>query len=374
MAMLLSVACHNATDSNIVGKKELSITNIKIDSLIINGDSTSFSGHFEFIDTNLVFVDRAYCKLFPFSIYTGKMGKPIGGYGKGPNEMMGIIAGSTIEPADTSMWILDANNGIYEYLPKLDKIHFLDRLDFSWDKLDSNNFESPSLYNTLEAIFLGITMMDIGNDELLMPVSIVNRHLDESNADRYLKGHIFGLFDKKSLELKKVFGKFPEYYKDTPLPLFEFFDYAMNRRDSILYVNHAPDSLIYCYRYPDSLLYAMGFEPQGLHRDFSYVGYDINIPAFKKDVYDVSLNTGLYYDPVDELLFRTSVTDYTSGNSVLQIYKGRDLMAEVKVPPFFKMLGRVGNRYYAVRLKPIETDKEEIQFILYSFDKLPISK
>lgn len=373
LATLLSVAC-GRTAGDKAGEKTLAITEIQIDSLVISGDSTSFSGNFELMDTNLIFVDRKYCKLFPFSIYTGKPGKPFGGLGKGPNEMTGIIAGSAIEPADTSMWILDANNGIYEFSSNSGKIDYLTRLDFSWDKLERNNFESPSLYNTLEAIFLGITMMDIGNDELLMPVSIVNRHLDESNADRYLKGHIFGLFDKKSLELKKVFGKFPEYYKDTPLPLFEFFDYAMNRRDSILYVNHAPDSLIYCYRYPDSLLYAMGFEPQGLHRDFSYVGYDINIPAFKKDVYDVSLNTGLYYDPVDELLFRSSVIDYTAGNSVLQVYQDKNLIAEVKVPPFFKMLGRVGDRYYAVRFRPIETEDEEVQFILYSFDKLTLDK
>lgn len=374
LATLLSVACNKAKDGDQFGKKELSITDIKVDSLIISGDSTSFSGHFEFMDTNLIFVDRTYCKLFPFSIYTGNPGKPIGGYGKGPNEMMGIIAGSVIEPADTSMWILDANNGIYEFSSKSGKIDYLTRLDFSWDKLERNNFESPSLYNTLEATFLGITMMDVGNNELLMPVSIVTRHLDENNADRNKKGHIFGLVNKESLEVKKVFGKFPDYYKDTPLPLFEFFSYTMNRRDSILYVNHAPDSLIYCYRYPDSLLYTMGFEPQGLHRDFSYVGYDINIPAFRKDLDNVSLNTGLYYDPVDELLFRSSVTDYTSGNSVLQVYQDKNLIAEVKVPPFFKMLGRVGDRYYAVRLKPIETEDEEIQFILYSFDKLPLDK
>lgn len=374
MAMLLSVACHNATDNSIVGKKEISIRNLKVDSLVISGDSTSFDGHFEFVDTNLLFIDRAYCKIFPFSIYSGQAGKPVGGYGKGPNEMMGIIAGSAIEPADTSMWILDANNGIYEYLPKSDKIHFLDRLDFSWDKLERNNFESPSLYNTLEATFLGIKMMDMGNNELLMPVSIVTRHLDENNADRNIKGHIFGLCDKTSLKVKKVFGRFPDYYKDNPLPLFEFFDFAMNRRDSLLYVNHAPDSLIYCYRYPDSLLYTIGFEPHGLHRDFSHIGYDIDISAFRKDLDNVSLNTGLYYDPVDELLFRTSVTDYKSGNSVLQVYKDRDLVVEAEVPQFFKMLGRVGDRYYAVRMEPIETENEEIQFILYSFDKLPMSK
>ena len=68
------------------------------------------------------------------------------------------------------------------------------------------------------------------------------------------------------------------------------------------------------------------------------------------------------------------MTDYKSGNSILQIYEGIDLVAEVRVPPFFKMLGRVNDRYYAVRFEPIETTDEKIHFILYSFDKLSISK
>lgn len=372
LATLLSVAC-GRTVGDKAGEKTLAITEIQIDSLVISGDSTSFSGNFELMDTNLIFVDRKYCKLFPFSIYTGKPGKPFGGRGRGPNEMVGILCGSVISPSDTSMWILDADNGIYEFSSKSGKIDYLTRFDFSWDKVERNNYDSPSVYNTLQMTNYGIRMRDIGHNELLMPVSLVNQHLDEINAERYNKGHIFGLVDKTTLEVKKVFGSKPEYYKDTPLPLFEFFDYAMNPRDSILYVNHAPDSLIYCYRYPDSLLYTIGFEPEGLNRDFNS-GYNPDFRDFRKEIRRVSTNTGLFYDPVDDLLFRTSITELESGNSVMQVYKDKDLIAEVKVPPFFKMLGRVNDRYYAVRFKPIETEDEEIKFILYSFNKLPLDK
>ena len=67
----------------------------------------------------------------------------------------------------------------------------------------------------------------------------------------------------------------------------------------------------------------MGFEPMGLHRIFSSIGYEINFDGFKKDIDNVSLNTGLYYDEVDKLLFRTSITDYKSGDSVMQLYKDK---------------------------------------------------
>lgn len=61
----------------------------------------------------------------------------------------------------------------------------------------------------------------------------------------------------------------------------------------------------------------------GLHRIFSSIGYEINFDGFKKDIDNVSLNTGLYYDEVDKLLFRTSITDYKSGNSVMQVDKDK---------------------------------------------------
>lgn len=372
LATLLSVAC-GRTAGDKAGEKTLAITEIQIDSLVISGDSTSFRGHFEFMDTSLIFVDVLYNKLFPYSIFSGKPGKPFGGLGKGPNEMVGIMYGASISPSDTSMWILDSSNGVYEFVPESGKIEYLKRLDFSWDKLERDNYDSPSVYNIMEMSDFGVTITDVGNNEVLIPVSLISRHLNGKNINRYKKGHILGLLDKSSLKVKKVFGSLPTYYQEHPLPLFEFFDYAMDHNDSIIYVSHAPDSLIYCYRYPDSLLYTMGFEPQGLHRDFNF-GYDPKFEDFRKEIRRASVNTGLYFDTIDNLLFRTSITELESGNSVMQVYKDKDLLAEVKVPPFFKMLGRVGDRYYAVRFRPIETEDEEVQFILYSFDKLPLDK
>lgn len=370
--MMLTVACQRAAVGGHVGEKVLTIANIPVDSIIIHADSTSIRGNLELMDTSLIFVDRLFCKLFPFSIFDGKPGKPIGGLGKGPNEMMGVICGSTLSPRDTIMWILDSSNGIYKYSPQLESINFLKRLDFSWDKVQRNNYESPSVYNTMQVTNFGVTITDIGDDKVLFPLSFVNQFLDGIEVDRYQKGHILGIIDKKTLKVEKLLGSLPPYYEDTPIPMFEFFDYTVNFKDSLIYVSHAPDSLIYCYKYPDSLLYSMGFEPNGLHRDFN-VGYNPDYMDFKKEIRRVSVNTGLYYDAIDNLLFRTSITDYESGNSVLQIYRDTNLIAEVKMPPFFKMLGRVGDRYYGARLKAIETEDEDVYFILYSFDKLPLN-
>ena len=369
--MILTGACEKASDSSHshVGEKSIMITEIQYDSIKIPADSTSIRGNFVLMDTMLLFVDRLYCKIFPFSIYDGKPSRPIGGMGQGPGEMVGVICGSAISPADTLMWILDASNGVYEYSLRSGSIVFLTQLDFSWDKADRNNYESTSVYNTMQMTSFGVTVADMGNGKVLYPLSLVDQFLDEMNVERYKKGHILGVVDKNTLKVEKVIGSMASYYQDTPIPLFEFFDYAVNYSDSILYVSHAPDSLIYCYKYPDSLLYVIGFEPEGLHRDFT-VGYDLGNRILRKEILHTSVNTGLYYDATDKLLFRTSITDYVTGNVVVQIYSDNNLIGEVNAPPFFHLLGRIDDRYYAVRSRPVETDDEEVYFILYSFSRL----
>lgn len=57
----------------------------------------------------------------------------------------------------------------------------------------------------------------------------------------------------------------------------------------------------------------------------------------------------------------------------MQAYQNNNLILECEMPAYFKLLGRINDRYYGVRFLPIETDNEEVYFILYSFDKLPLN-
>lgn len=371
MSLLLTVACKRATVRNHIGDKLTVVTDVLYDSIIIDADSTSLSGNFVLMDSSLIFVDQRYCKIFAYSVLNGKQGKSFGGFGKGPNEMTGIMYGASISPADTLMWIIDSSIGVYEFSLLSGQINYLSRLDFSRDKFRKNDYSSPSVYNIMEMSDFGVTLHKMG-DKILIPLSLINRRLDDVEKDRYTKGKLLGSVDISSLKVDKLIGSFPNYYLENPSPYFEFFDYAVNPKDSVIYVNHAPDSLIYCYRYPDQLLYTIGFEPKGINRDYT-IGYEVTEEDFKDDIQHVGVNTGMYYDSVDDLLFRTSMSDFKSGRVIMQAYQNNNLILECEMPAYFKLLGRINDRYYGVRFLPIETDNEEVYFILYSFDKLPLN-
>lgn len=372
LSVLFTVACNKATVNNHLGEKEVTITSLQVDSIIIDADSTSLSGNFVLMDSSLMFVDQRYCKIFSYSVLTGREGESYGGFGKGPNEMNGIMFGAPLSPADTSMWIIDSSNGVYEFTPFSGQIKYLSRLDFSWNK-PKRDYNSPSVYNLMEMSDFGVTFHKINDEEVLIPLSLVNRTLGDVEADRYKKGKTIGSLSASSLKVNALIGSMPDFYRENPLPFFEFFDYAVGSKDSIIYVNHAPDSLIYCYRYPDQLLYTIGYEPEGINRDYT-VGYDVTDKDFQNDIQHVGVNTGLYYDPVDNLLFRTSLSDFGSGRIMMQAYRDNNLILECEMPPYFKLLGRYGDRYYGVRFLPVETTGEEVYFILYSFDSLPLNK
>lgn len=109
------------------------------------------------------------------------------------------------------------------------------------------------------------------------------------------------------MKVKKVWGDFPNVYKQRPTPFFEFFQYAMNK--DTLYVNHATDSLIYVYKYPNNLLYTVGYESSDVNRNYT-VGYDVEMSNFKSDIRIVGVNSGLLYVPEKHLLFRTTLKEY----------------------------------------------------------------
>lgn len=371
LTLLLTVGCKETAVRKNVGEKNLIVTSLQVDSLEIDADSTSIRGNFVMMDSMLMFVDQLYCKVFPFSLKTGEAEKAWGGIGNGPNEMHGIMFGSTIAPADTSMWIVDSSNGVYEFSPRSGSLKFLSRLDFSWDKLRKDDYSSPSVYNLMEMSDFGISLFETADNKVLIPLSLVNRNLSENESDRYHEGRILGGVDRTTLKVDTLLGSMPDFYLENPMPFFEFFDYAVNPADSLIYVSHAPDSLIYCYRYPDQLLYTFGFEPNGVNRDYT-VGYQVTPEDFGKDISHVGVNTGLWYDTVDNLLFRTSMTDFGSGKIILQAYRDNDLVAECEMPPYFKLLGRYGDRYYGVRFLPTETNDERVYFTLYSFGRLPL--
>ena len=366
MLTLLAACSHRQNDSLHKGEKNLGDKKIEITQIILPADTTSLRGNFELMDSSLMFIDNMYCRIYEFSLEDGNLKNTYGGYGQGPGEMTGIMYGSVIHPMDTSMWILDSSYGVYEFTPSNGNVRFLKRLGFNFEDVRENDFEAVSNYIPMEMSDFSFTINMIGDSVIWIPVSIVNRRIDHDISQKPYKAHIFGLTDPESLKIEGLAGKFPQYYKDNSLRYFDFFDSTVDYPNSRLYVNHAPDSLIYCYDFEGNILSTLGFEPQGVDRGYT-PGFDVEPDIFQNDISHVGANTGLYYDQDTGLLFRTTLTDFPSGNVILQAYKENDLVLEQAMPQYFKLLGRSGNSLYGVRFVPLD-DGNESSFILYKFE------
>lgn len=366
LVSVLVCSCSRVNNSSHVGDRKLSDVDFKIDSITVSADTTSLRGNFVMLDSIIMFVDQLYCKIYSYDISNGNLKATYSGYGKGANEMVGILYGMPVNPNDTAMWIFDSSYGVYEFLPSKGTTKYKGMVDFGWRKPSKNDYTAVSNYTPMEMSDFNMKLTRINDSTLLIPVSLINRNFSKLSLSRYEHGKILGKLNTNTMKIEKLWGSFPDFYKDNPMPLVEFFDYAVDQNDSKIYVNHAPDSLIYCYDMNGDLINTLGYSPDGINRNYK-TGFDaMTFETYKDDLAEVGVNTGLYYDKESQLLFRTSIKNMSSGESVMQVYQNNNLIIEKTMPTYFKLLGRHKNRYYGVRFIPLNT-KDKSQFVIYSF-------
>jgi hypothetical protein len=355
----------NGDDKIIIHKGEKRmVTYIENDSLFINASNTSGRGNFYMMDSVITYADTYYSTLFHYDIHTGACFSQHFRKGNGPNELSAFLHAY---PAYNrkQVYILDHSNLLFGCDEKYDLLKH-GHISFEWNNtvLSSSDFESPSNYNVMEMSDFGINMGHLNDSIVILPVNIIKRYTSDGeliNKKHYSNGRIFGELNLKTMKIEKVFGRFPEIYKTSPVPHLEFFQYAMDKET--IYVNHAVDSLIYVYKYPETLLYTIGYECNRINRGYKTTKV-IDEALFAHDMQRTGINTGLKYIPRTNSLIRTYMTNLVTGESGLQIYKDNDLIGEFEMPPFYIFLGYYNGIYYGVRMVPIE-DESETHFVFY---------
>lgn len=362
---LLMTSCSQSKSLDHRGHKSLKDVVLSLDSITFDANSTSLQGNFILMDSTLMFVDRLYCKIFSYSPSTGELLDTYSGFGQGPDEMTGIVYGSTIRPENKTAWIMNSSNGVYDFSPETGHVHYKGIIDFGWKSPTLNDFESASCYNIMEMSDFGVTMTQMDDSTVMIPLSLIGRNIEKVNKNRYDKAHILGLVDTRNLQVRQLIGRFPDNLKSNPSPFFDFFDYSVDFKHSRIYTTFASDSLIYCNDLDGSILYSFGFEPKEINREYTY-GYDTTYEDFKNDISHVGVNTGVFYDSQNGLVFRCSMTDFASGITKMQIYEDANLIAELTMPSYFKLLGKIGSKYYGVRFLPVEQG-EISYFTIFNF-------
>lgn len=362
---MLACCNHRQQDTGHEGERRIDRTILAIDSVVINDDNLSDDYCLMLVDSCIVFADVTQNDLHFYNIPDGAFNSRRLGYGNGPKELVGMMYAYPLRNSDGEIIIVDSSIGQYSYFPDTDSLVYKGRIDFNWGKGVDNRYDDISNYNVMEMSDFAINFAR-QDSSILLPLSIVNRQFKEINADRYENGHIFARMDPNTMKVGKPFGKFPEMFKSTPLPQFEFFDFAVDNATGEIIYNFAPDSVIYVANHDGVPVRTFGFDVPGANRKYT-AGYDTELPVFYKDMETVSVNTGLYYDETEQILFRTTMVDFASGKIVLQGYdKDGNLILEEVMPKYFKMLGKYNGKYYGARFLPSE-DGENISFPVYSF-------
>ena len=356
--MLLIMSCKHDIINNHLGQKDIGRYHIHVvDSMLVDADSISGDGNFYINDSALFFADNVLCTLFQFDINNGKiMGKHFG-KGNGMNEVSSMMYAYPIHPGlDGNSYIMGNSLEMYLFNSMTWKMQKPRVMDFSWnDKNDG--YDDTSMYNLMFMTDFGMNISKVDDSTLMAPVSLLDRKFKKLSTERYEKGHIFAEIDSKTMKVRKVFGRFPDIYKENPSNLFEFFQYE--KSNDTLFVNHSVDSLIYVYKYPDSLLYTIGYEVSGAVKSYKR-GLFKDHAHFKEEAMKTSLNAGLAYN--DGMLVRTTLLNVSTGETVLQLYVRNDLVGECKMPSRFKYLGRIGDFHYGTSFLPVE--KGNRQFLV----------
>lgn len=365
MMLLLGVSCENNVIPIHLGDNHLRHYDVEIDTMYASGENLSGMGNFYFKDSVITFVDAISCTFYDINL-EGKIVDSYFGKGRGENEIRALMFAYPIENDPLNRGIIVDNNNIATIFDRTSKnVITSKRIDFGWQERSHDRYRSPSLYNISSFSDFGVSFYWVSDSILLFPVSIINRKTknpDKIGHERYEEGAILGELNLSTMKVNKVRGGFPEIYKAQPMPHLEFFQYTCS--NDMFYVNHGVDSLIYVYGYPDKLQYTIGYECSNIDRHYTSTKVIDYGDSFKKDFQHVGMNTGLLFCVGNNTLCRTYIKSASTGASGMQVYKNNDLIADVEMPSYFKLLGYKDGCYYGARFVPLE-DLETTRIVLY---------
>lgn len=193
------------------------------------------------------------------------------------------------------------------------------------------------------------------------------------NREYYEDARIAGLVDLETGEITQMLGRKSPTYKDFSfIPHHDQHYWDITENDSI-FVSFEPDSLIYICDQNLQPVRAFGVAGQNMQQDYYQVN---NYDDYASYWFLAQTSTG-YYKHLNvfengKLVFRTynqgidntKVVDYGSNPKRLQVYQDFQLIADVPVPSYFKIIGRIGDYFYADGSAENRNNEE---IILYSF-------
>ncbi len=328
------------------GKKALTLSILKLDSIIMEDINSSGTGHFVYDENEILYLDKTSKFIFKFDNKGKHLGK-YNGFGQGPDEF--IVSNTLL-----------SNNGNRVVLGDLETYYLLNK-DFHIQKKgiiewSSGNITQEEVYNspkpTMPEIYEIIEYDNfpcLFKDSLaLLPITTEHvKYNGFKNLDYYKEAHIFTVLDLKSGRIKELKGRrSPEYLKYEFLPNFDsfHFDYYNDK----IYINYDIDSTIYVLDKEFQPQFKFGYAGTQMNCNYKPThGFEDAEERFLTDRETFGYYRYLKFIKETGYLFRT----YSKGGNKkdgLQIYDSKyNLVGDIEVPKGFRVIGYYNGKYLA---------------------------
>ena len=332
--------------------QDLLITKIDLDSIILEKEYFSGVGFFSVGRDQLFFVDQIFSTVLVYSKEGNYLETQLG-KGDGPDEQNNIhgfqpfaYKGQHVILDNFEMVIFDKSFNKETSFP------------IQWDYSESYQ----DMLNNPKGSMLGLYEIDWksrGNNtpflliedenQVLLPITMSHPTLNGYISDEYYKNvSIIGNYDIKNKIVNNSFGRrSEEYLSHQFIPNFDFNHFT--KRNNELLVSFAIDPLIHVYGFDGILKYKFGIKGMDIKTTYPRTNtIDEALDNYKLDLEKAGFYHTIYSDETSELTFRSYYPNgIGKGNARLQIYNKIKLIGDVEVPERFRVIGKIGDTYYA---------------------------
>ena len=343
---------------------------IQIDTLELDADVFSLHGFFRITEESVVYIQSELQEVLIFD-FDGSLHEQRLGPGTGPSESHGDLSYHWQLENDHHLF-LGSNYDLKVFDKSFNEI--LSKKIVGWDRpeyeLDDANMQDPRhySYHYRDEFFIDEQWLPVtGLGKVIIPVVIGdhrNRYSSvQMNASYYFDhANMVGVIDLESGLIEHVFHRFPEAFDSYPIPYFYNYTYRFVDENK-LYISDRLTSDIYVYDAFSFKLISV-FGQAGKYHSGSIDRYD----SYEEFVSAMSLENGLSYSyylnlyAKNDMVFRSyHVRDFEPWG--LMIYENHRLVADVRVPFRFNIIGERDGYYYADGIR----DEEGERLALYRF-------
>jgi hypothetical protein len=330
-----------------------SVSELQIDTLKIDFPKSSQIGFFQLIDDSIFYIDSYYGTIYGIDPENKNVSKKLT-IMEGPENLMGIH--ELIGFSDGYIIRHDLHFYFYTkdwefkrkfYLNTADGIPFNTMADKPLPHYTSM-YEIQN-YNPKTSV--------LPNGNLLVKIDVEHPKFNAfSTREFYKSAALLGEIDFQNGKIVSLLGNRPNSYdKFTFVPLHSFFDYAVH--SGRLFFTFEVDSLIYEHALDFTLKNKFGAKGNPINQNYEQtkmvdIAYDND--KFRSSRRNNGYYHNLYVTEKSDYVFRTyrtgtsqNVSNENDNPLRLQVYKERDLIMDSEVPGRFKIIGQIGNKFYA---------------------------